>query len=98
LCEIVGNPTDSILQLKARVEVQCGLEAETLALCLPSRPLGENETLATCGLPSELYAVVLHTVDFAVAARASPGELTDDQLAEACASSAGQGEEYINLD
>jgi hypothetical protein len=46
-------------------------------------------------LPSELYAVVLHTVDIAVAARASPGELTDDQLAEACASSAGQGEEYM---
>jgi hypothetical protein len=90
----------SVAQLKIKIESQTGLKATTLSLILPSsgRPLGESETLESCGSPSDLCAVVLNTVNLATdVARVSPHELTDSQLAEACSSAEGQAGDIIHL-
>jgi hypothetical protein len=100
VCTIDCNAAGSVAQLKNTVERQTGLEATTLALILPSsgRPLGESETLESCGFPSDLCAVVLNTVDIAAdVAHVSPHELTDSQLAEACSSPEGQAGDIIHL-
>jgi hypothetical protein len=62
------------------------------------RPLGESRTFESFGLPSELTALVLHTVNVAAdVARVAPGDLTDAQLAEACSSPEGQAGDIIVL-
>jgi hypothetical protein len=52
----------SIHQLKAKVEVEAGDPAATMAIYLPevNRPLEQNATLTDYGLPSKLYALTLH--------------------------------------
>lgn len=64
MCRINCRPTDSVLQLKVKVEYEGGLTAETLSLCLPSaeQPLGESITVSACDMPTELYAVILQKV------------------------------------
>jgi hypothetical protein len=49
------------------VEVEAGLKAATLAIYLPevNQPLGQNITLAGCGLPSILYTLTLHKIAIA---------------------------------
>ena len=88
-----------MLQLKAKVEIEAGLKAETFSLYLPSNeePLGESQTVGACGMPSELYAVVLHKVVIADAAGVPASELTDDQLKKACASPEVQAGDVIVL-
>jgi hypothetical protein len=100
VCTIDCDAAGSVAQLKDKVEKQTGLEATTLALILPSsgRPLGESETLESCGFPSDLCAVVLNTVNIAAdVAHVSPHELTDSQLANACSSPEGQAGDIIHL-
>jgi hypothetical protein len=99
VCTIDCDAAGSIAQLKIKIESQTGLKATTLSLILPSgQPLGESETLESCGSPSDLCAVVLNTVNIATdVARVSPHELTDLQLAEACSSTEGQAGDIIHL-
>jgi hypothetical protein len=50
------------------VEVEGGLKAAALAIYLPevAQPLGQNATLADCGLPSGvLIALTLHKISIA---------------------------------
>jgi hypothetical protein len=100
MCTIDCDGAGSVTYLKDKVEKQTGTEATTLALILPSsmRPLGESETLESCGFPSDLFAVVLHTVNIAEdVALVKPHELTDAQLTEACSSPKGQAGDIIDL-
>jgi hypothetical protein len=61
ICRVDCSPSASILQLKAKVAVEAGLEAATLAIYMPEveRPLGEYITLDGCGMPSKLYVLKL---------------------------------------
>ena len=88
-----------MLQLKAKVEIEAGLKAETFSLYLPSKeePLGESQTVGACGMPSELYAVVLQKVVVADAAGVPASALTDEQLEKACSSPEAQAGDIIML-
>ena len=90
---------DSILQLKAKVEVGAGLKARTLAIYMPDieRPLGESVTLEVYGMPSKLYAVKLHEVNIAALAGVGPNELTDAQLAKACLTDEVKAGDIVSL-
>jgi hypothetical protein len=74
------------------VEVEAGLKAAALAIYLPevTRPLGQNNTLADCGLPSILYTPTLHNLAIADVLGVSPDLLTDVQLAEVCSNDEGK--------
>ena len=79
------------MQLKAKVEIEAGLKAEIFSLYLPSAtPLGESQTVGACGMPTELYAIVLQRFVIADAAGVPASELTDGQLESACSSADGQ--------
>lgn len=82
-----------------KVECEAGLKAETFSLYMPSKeePLGESQTVSACGMPSELYAVMLHKVVIAGAAGVRASALTDDQLEKTCKDSAAQGGDIIVL-
>jgi hypothetical protein len=100
LCEIVCDAADSILGLKAKIEVEAGLDSETLSLYLPSveTPLGEHKTVEICGFPSELYAAVTQKVNIATdVAHVEASKLTSKQLAKACSSPEGQAGDIISL-
>ena len=88
-----------MLQLKAKVEIEAGLKAETFLLYLPSKeePLGESQTVSACGMPSELYAVMLQKVVIADAAGVPASALTDEQLEKACSSPEAQAGDIIVL-
>jgi hypothetical protein len=62
VCQLTCDFATSVLQLKAKVEVEAGLLAAALAIYSPevARPLGNSVTLADCGLPSKLYVITLH--------------------------------------
>jgi hypothetical protein len=87
------------MQLKAKVEVEAGLEARTLAIYMPDieRPLGDSVTLEVCGMPSKLYAVKLHEVGIAALAGVGPNELTDAQLAKACLTDEVKAGDIVSL-
>ena len=87
------------MQLKAKVEIEAGLKAETFSLYLPSKdePLGESQTVSACGMPSELYAVVLQKVVIADAAGVPASALTDGHLEKACSSPEAQAGDLIVL-
>ena len=100
--EAVGDigcrPTDSIWELKAKLERSFGLDAETLALYQPSanKPLGEHESVGSChGLPAELYAVTLRKVEICTIAGVDASKLTDAQLELACSSPEAEGDIII---
>ena len=80
------------MQLKAKVGIEAGLKAETFSLYLPSQeePLGESQTVSACGMPSELYAIMLQRVIIADAAGVPASALTDEQLEKACSSPEAQ--------
>ena len=88
-----------MLQLKAKVEIEAGLKVETFLLYLPSKeePLGESQTVSACGMPSELYAVMLQKVVIADAAGVPASALTEEQLAKACSSPEAQAGDIIVL-
>ena len=88
-----------MLQLKAKVEIEAGLKAETFSLYLPSQeePLGESQTVSACGMPSELYAIMLQKVFIADAAGVPASALTDEQLEKACSSPEAQAGDIIVL-
>ena len=88
-----------MLQLKAKVEIEAGLKAETFSLYLPSQeePLGESQTVSTCGMPSELYAIMLQKVVIADAAGVPASALTDEQLEKACSTPEVQAGDIIVL-
>ena len=88
-----------MLQLKAKVEIEAGLKAETFSLYLPSQeePLGESQTVSACGMPSELYAIMLQKVVIADAAGVPASALTDEQLEKACSSPEAQAGDIIVL-
>ena len=90
---------DTIAQVKAAVERRTGRAAEALALCLPweEEPLGDHRTLASCGLPAELYAVALQRVDVAEVVGVPAHQLTDDELARACATPTVRGGDIVSL-
>ena len=92
--DICCHASDSIQQLKENVEQNAGLKAETLALYMPATEtlLGEYHSILSCGLPAELYAVVLQKVDIAAVAGVSPSQLTDAQLEASCASAEANGD------
>jgi hypothetical protein len=99
-CEIVCSPSDSIGQIKAKVEAEAGFAPEMMSLLSPTcdRPLGKNETLGSCGLPSELFAVILHKVNIASdIAGVAPRLLIDGQLVEACATAEGKAGDVIDV-
>ena len=98
-CQITCNASISILQLKAKVEVEAGLKAVTLAIYLPeaTRPLGQNVTLADCALPSMLIAFTLHKIIIADMVGVCPDQLTDVQLAEACLKDEGKAGDIVGL-
>ena len=75
-----------MLQLKAKVEIQAGLKVETFSLYLPSaeEPLGESQIIDACGMPSELYAIMLQKVVIADIVGVSASILADEQLEKAC--------------
>jgi hypothetical protein len=81
------------------VEVEAGLKAATLAIYLPevTQPLGQNTTLAVCGLPSILYALILHKIAIADMLGVSPDLLTDALLAEACSTDEGKAGDIVGL-
>ena len=85
-CRITCSSSTSIHQLKAKVEVEAGLPAATMAIYLPEvdRPLEQNATLTDYGLPSKLYALTLHKVVVSEMLGVDPSRLKDAQLAEAC--------------
>ena len=87
------------MQLKAKIETEGGDKAEAVALYLPSteEPLGESTTVSACGMPSELYAVVLQKVIIADAAGVPASVLTDEQLQTACSSPEAQAGDVIVL-
>ena len=99
ICQITCNASISILQLKAKVEVEAGLKAATLAIYLPeaTRPLGQTVTLADCGLPSMLIAFTLHKIVIADMVGVCPDQLTDVQLAEACLQDEGKAGDIVGL-
>ena len=99
VCQVACIPSDSILQLKAKVEVEAGLKARTLAIYMPDieRPLGESVTLEVCGMPSKLYALKLHKVDIAALVGVRPDELTDTQLAKACLTDEVKAGDIVSL-
>ena len=99
LCQIACDTSISIRQLKAKVEVESGLKAAALAIYLPevAQPLGQNVTLADCGLPSILIALTLHKIIIADMLHVSPGELTDAQLAQACSTDEGKAGDLVDL-
>jgi len=99
VCQVACIASVSILQLKAKVEVEAGLEARTLAIYMPEieRPLGESVTLEVCGMPSKLYALKLHKVDIAALVGVRPDELTDTQLAKACLTDEVKAGDIISL-
>jgi hypothetical protein len=99
VCQVACTPLDSILQLKAKVEVGAGLKARTLAIYMPDieRPLGESVTLEVYGMPSKLYAVKLHEVNIAALAGVGPNELTDAQLAKACLTDEVKAGDIVSL-
>ena len=91
-----------MLQLKAKVEVQAGLKAETFSLYLPctEEPLGESQTVghhAAEGMPTELYAIMLQKVVIADAVGVSASALTDEQLEKACSTPEVQAGDIIVL-
>jgi hypothetical protein len=99
LCQIRCNTSTSILQLKAKVEVEAGVKAATLAIYLAevTQPLRQNVTLADCGLPATLYAVTLHKIVIAVMVGVSPEQLTDGQLVEASLTDEGKAGDIVGL-
>jgi hypothetical protein len=99
LCQIACNTSISIQQIKAKVEVEAGLKAATLAIYLPevTQPLGQDITLAGCGLPSILYALILHKITIADMLGFSPELLTDVQLAKACSTDEGKSGDIVGL-
>ena len=99
LCQIACDTSISIRQLKAKVEVESGLKAAALAIYLPevAQPLGQNVTLADCGLPSVLIALTLHKIVIANMLDVSPGQLTDAQLAQACSTDEGKAGDLVDL-
>ena len=66
---------------------------------LPSQeePLGESQTVSACGMPSELYAIMLQRVVIADAAGVPASALTEEQLAKACSSPEAQAGDIIVL-
>jgi hypothetical protein len=88
-----------MMQLKAKVEVETGLKAATLAIYLPAvaQPLGQNATLADCGLPSILYTLTLHKIVIADMVDELMSELTDVQLAKACSTDEGRAGDIVGL-
>jgi hypothetical protein len=99
VCQVACIASDSILQLKVKVEVEAGLEARTLAIYMPEieRPLGESVTLEVCGMPSKLYAVKLNKVDMAALVGVRPTELTDAHLARVCLTDKGKAGDIVSL-
>jgi hypothetical protein len=99
VCQVACIASVSILQLKAKVEVEAGLEARTLAIYMPEieRPLGDSVTLEVCGMPSKLYALKLHKVDIAALVDVRPNELTDTQLAKACLTDEVKAGDIVSL-
>ena len=99
VCQVACIASVSIMQLKAKVEVEAGLEARNLAIYMPEieRPLGESVTLEVCGMPSKLYAVKLHEVGIAALAGVGPNELTDAQLAKACLTDEVKAGDIVSL-
>jgi hypothetical protein len=96
----LATGTASIKEFKDQVEVEGGLKADTLALYLPQieQPLSpESATLASFGMPTELYAVKMHRISIADIIGTAPCELTDAQLASACSTSACHGGDIISL-
>jgi hypothetical protein len=89
----------SILELKAKVEIEAGFVSRLCTLYLPEvdRPLGDNITLVHCGMPSKLYMVTLHEVNIADMVGVRPDQLTDAQLAKACSTSKGKAGDIIDL-
>jgi hypothetical protein len=99
VCQVVCIVSVSIQQLKAKVEVEAGLEARTLAIYMTEneRPLGDSVTLEVCGMPSKLYVMKLHTIDIAALAGVRPNELTDAQLAKACLTDEVKAGDIVSL-
>jgi hypothetical protein len=99
LCQIACETSISIRQLKVKVEVESGLKAAALAIYLPevAQPLGQNVTLADCGLPSVLITLTLHKITIADMLDVSPGQLTDAQLAQACSTDEGKAGDLVDL-
>jgi hypothetical protein len=99
VCQVACIASVSIMQLKAKVEVETGLEARTLAIYMPEieRPLGESVTLEVCGMPSKLYALKLHKVDIAALVGVRPNEVTDAQLAKACSTDEVNAGDIVSL-
>jgi hypothetical protein len=99
ICQVACIASVSIMQLKAKVEVEAGLEALTLAIYMPEieRPLGESVTLEVCGMPSKLYALKLHKIDIASLVGARPDELTDAQLTKACLTDEVKAGDIVSL-
>jgi hypothetical protein len=99
ICQFACGAAVSILQLKAKVEVEAGFEARTLAIYMPEieQPLGENVTLEVCGMPSKLYALKLQKVDIAALVCVNPHELTDAQLAKVCSTDEGKAGDIVSL-
>ena len=92
------RPTDLIRELKTKLEQTLGLDAETLTLYRPSseKPLGEHESVGSCeGLPAELYAVTLQTIELCAIAGVAASDLTDTQLEKVCSSPEAQGDIII---
>ena len=92
------RPTDLIRELKTKLEQTLGLDAETLTLHRPlsEKPLGEHESVGSCeGLPAELYAVTLQTIELCTIAGVAASDLTDAQLEKVCSSPDAQGDIII---
>ena len=98
-CTLSLRGADTVAQVKAAVERRTGRAAAALALCLPSEaePLGDHRTLVSCGLPAELCAVVLQRVDVAEVVGVPAHQLTDHELARACAMPTVRGGDVVSI-
>jgi hypothetical protein len=65
-CQITCSSSTSIFQLKAKVEAEAGLPASSSSdpehLPARSQPAAGAACHTQCGLPSKLYALILHKI------------------------------------
>jgi hypothetical protein len=95
VCELVCSSSILIPHLKTKVAAASGLQADTMRLYPPEAEdfLQDNETLQSCGMPTEMYAFVTKKINIAAdIAKVPAKDMTDALLGEACDADAKDGD------
>jgi hypothetical protein len=96
VCGVSCSSSTSIPQLKTKIAAASGLQTDTMALYLPEADdfLRDDESLRSCGMPSQMYAFAL-SKKINIAAdivRVPARDLIDVRLRQACAGDAKDGD------